>query len=283
MRIYLDAKDIIKLLEKSEPYTAEKFDKYLRNGNHELVFSLITILEISAPLFHKNAKTNVMWLLSQIEKLPHVYVHSSVITRLELEEAYRAFLSGKEYHDISLPFVRRFDMIVDLQGNPATKQFINYPLAEIIWDLYNAGGLTGLNKYAEKLRKTFKADRALNLKPSLKKNFANMIERNIKLYQLKISHEEVTSFANWVYSNPMRCPSDRLGYELWHKMIKNLTDIPLDSDLEDFANIAALPYVDFMTLDRRMHGYICQVSKDLSIEYNKKVFRNTEEVLNNIC
>ena len=202
MRIYLDSKDIIKLLEKSEPCTAEKFDNFLRNGNHELVFSFITITEVSAPLFHKNAKTNVMWLLSQIEKLPHIYIHSAIITHLELEEAYHAFVNGNEYQDILPPFVSRFDMTVDLQGNPATKQYINYPLAETVWDLYNFGGLGGLNKYAEKLRETFKADRALNPKPSLKKNFANMIERNIKLYQLKISLEEVTSFANWIYSNP---------------------------------------------------------------------------------
>lgn len=280
MRIYLDSKDIIQLFEKSEPCTVEEFDEFLRTGNHELVFSFITIIEISEPLFHKNAKTNVMRLLGQIEKLPHKYIHSSIITRLELEEAYRSFVSGEEYRGISLPFASRFDMIVDLEGNPATKQYFNYPLAEIIWDLFNSGGLSGLNKYANKLSVTFKADRALNPKPSLKNNFANTVDRNIKLYQLKIPQEEVTSFASWIYSNPKRCPSDRLGYKLWHKMIKNLTDTPLESDLEDFANIAALPYVDFMTLDRRMYGYVSQVSKDNSIEYNKKIFRNTEEILN---
>lgn len=282
MRIYLDSKDIIKLLEKSEPCTAEEFGNFLRTGNHELVFSFITIMEVSEPLFNKNATTNVMWLLSQIEKLPHIYIHSSIITCLELEEAYRAFANGNEYQDILPPFVGRFDMTIDIQGNPATKKYINYPLAETVWDLYNFGGLGGLNKYAEKLRETFKEDRVLNPKPSLKKNFANMIERNIKTYQLRLPLEEVTSFANWIYSNPKRCPSERLGYELWHKMVKNIMDIPDDSDLEDFANIAALPYVDIMTLDRRMHGYVCQVSKDISIEYNKKIFRNTEEVLNNI-
>jgi hypothetical protein len=282
MRIYLDSKDIIKLLEKSDPCTTAEFDNFLRNGNHELVLSFVTIMEISEPLFHKKAKTNVMWLLIEIEKLPHIFIHSSMITRLELEEAYRAFAIGDNYHDVFPPFIGRFDIIVDLHGNPATMQYINYHLAETVWDLYNFGGLGGFNKYAGKLRETFKADRALNPKPSLKKNFANMIVKNIKLYQLKIPLEDVTSFANWIYSNPKRCPSDRLGYELWHKMVKNITDIPDDSDLEDFQNIAALPYVDVMTLDRRMHGYICQVSKDLSVDYHKKIFRNTKEIINNI-
>lgn len=282
MRIYLDSKDIIKLLEQSDPCTTKEFDNFLRNGHHELVLSFITIMEISEPLFHKNASTNVMWLLNQIEKFPHTFIHSSIITRLELEEAYRAFSSGNEYQDISPPFVDRFDVTVDLEGNPATKQYIKYPLAETVWDLFSFGGLGGLNKYAEKLRETFKADRALNPKPSLKKNFANMVERNIKLYNLKIPLKEVTSVANWIYSKPSRCPSERLGYELWHKMVKNITDIPDDSDLEDFQNIGSLPYVDVMTLDRRMQGYVCQVAKGLSVEYDKKIFKNTKEVLNKI-
>lgn len=282
MRIYLDSKDIIKLLEKSDPCTTEEFDNFLRNGNHELVLSFVTIMEISEPLFHKNATTNVMWLLGQLEKLPHIFIHSSIITRLELEEACCAFASGTEYQDILPPFVERFDITVDLQGNPATEQYINYPLAETVWDLYSFGGLGGFNKYAEKLRETFKADRALNPRPSLKNNFANMIERNIKLYQIKIPLKEVTPFANWIYSNPNCCPSERLGYELWHKMVKNITDIPDDSDLEDFQNIGSLPYVDIMTLDRRMHGYVCQVSKSLSVEYERKIFKNTKEVLSNI-
>ncbi len=243
MRIYLDSKDIIKLLEKSDPCTTNEFNSFLRNGNHELVFSFVTIMEISEPLHHKNATTNVMWLLNQIERLPHIFIHSSMITRLELEEAYRAFENGNEYQDILPPFVARYDVTVDLKGNPATKKYINYSLAETVWDLYNFGGLGGFNKYAEKLRETFKADRALKPKPSLKKNFVNMVERNIKLYHLRIPLEEVASLANWIYNNPKRCPSERLGYELWHKMVNNITDIPDDSDLEDFHNIGSLPYV----------------------------------------
>ena len=108
MRIYIDSKDIITLLEQSDPCTAEEFGDILRKGNHELVFSFVTIMEISEPLLHKEASTNVMRLLNQIEKLPHTFIHSSCITRLELEEGFRAFSSGNEYRDISPPFVNRF-------------------------------------------------------------------------------------------------------------------------------------------------------------------------------
>ncbi len=279
MRIYLDSKDIIELLEKSNPCTAAEFDSFLRDGNHEIVLSYITIAELSEPLFHNSAETNVMRLLNQIEGLPHIFIHSSKIPRLELEKAYCAFASGNEYEGILPPFVNRFDITCDLQGRPPTGNYINYPLAEIVWERYICGDRLGLNEYGENLRDLFKADRALNPKPTLKENFAKTIERDMRLYQLEISPEDVMSFANWIYKNPKRCPSERIGYELSHKMLKNITDIPNDSDMGDHAHITALPYVDVMTLDRRMHGYVCQVSKELSTEYNEKIFRSFEEIL----
>lgn len=279
MRIYIDSKDIIKILEQSEPCCVEQFGNALRVGKHELVFSIATIIEISEPLVHKNASTNVMRLLNQIDELPHIFIHSSRIEFLELEEALGAFCSGNEYKSISPPFVNRFDVTVDFEANPATKLYINYPLAETVWDLYNYGALNGFDKYADNLRKTFSADRSLNPKPSLKDNFANTVKKNLELYRLKIPSEEIKPFADWIYSNPTRCPSERLGYELWHKMICNITDIPEDSDLEDFHNIGCLPYVDLMTVDRRMYGYICQVAASIGIEYDKKIFRSSEEII----
>jgi len=282
MRIYLDTKDIIHIIENSIPCTKEEFEKILRDSNHELVLSFVTIMEVSEPLLHKNASTNVSWLLNQIEKLPHAFIHSSQITRLELEEAFHAFSSEAEYKQIQPPFADRFDTIVDLNGSPATKQYLNYPLSEIVWDLYNFGALGGFDKYAEKLRETFEADRALNPRPSLKANFAVTIERHSKNYNLQIPQKGLKAFANWIYSNPMRCPSIRLGYELWHKMVKNITDIPTDSDLEDFHNIDCLPYIEAMTVDRRMNGYVSQVAKSLRSNYGNKVFKNTTELLESI-
>ncbi len=280
MLIYLDSKDLINILEKSKPLSVEQLENFLKGGNHKIVLSFLTIMEIAEPLLHKKATTNVMVLLNHIEKLPHTYIHSD-ISRLELQEALRAFSAGDNYKSI-FPFVNRFDETVDLNASPPTKNYINYPLSETVWDLYRFGALGGLDKYAVKLSQTFAADRALSPKPSLKTHFAKTIERNIGLHRLPTPHENISTFADWIYSDASRCPSERLGYEVWHKMVRNITDIPHDSDLEDFQHISCLPYVDLMTLDRRMHGYVCQVSKDISHDYDKKIFRNTKEVLNKI-
>jgi hypothetical protein len=278
MLIYLDSKDLINILEKSKPLSVEQLENFLKGGNHEIVLSFLTIMEIAEPLLHKKATTNVMVLLKHIEKLPHPYIHRD-ISRLELEEALRAFSTGDNYKGI-FPFVNRFDETVDLNASPPTKNYINYRLSETVWDLYCFGALGGLDNYSEKLRKTFTADRALSPRPTLKKHFAKTIERNIGLDRLPIPHENISTFADWIYSDASRCPSVRLGYEVWHKMVRNITDIPHDSDLEDFQHISCLPYVHLMTLDRRMQGYVCQVSKDISVDYSKKIFRNTKEFLN---
>lgn len=279
MLIYLDTKDLINILEKSKPLSVERLQQFLKYGEHKIVLSFLTIMEISAPLLHKHAKTNVMALLNHIEILPHAYVHSD-IARLELQEAIRAFSEGDNYNSI-LPFVNRFDDAVDLNASPATKMYINYPLSETVWDLYCFGALDGLDKYAEKLRQTFAADRALSPKPNIKANFSKTIGRMIEHNRLS-RPKDISILADWIYSDALKCPSIRLGYELWHKMVRNITDIPRDSDLEDYGHIGYLPYVDLMTLDRRMSDYVCQVSKGLSIDYNKKIFRNADDLLNKL-
>ena len=63
-------------------------------------------------------------------------------------------------------------------------------------------------------------------------------------------------------------------------MVRNITDIPEDSDLEDFHNIGCLPYVDIMTVDRRMYGYARQVSSSITVEYDKKLFKKVKDFMN---
>ena len=50
MLVYFDSKDIISIMQNSEPCSADQLGKVLRNGQHQLVFSINTIIEISQPL-----------------------------------------------------------------------------------------------------------------------------------------------------------------------------------------------------------------------------------------
>lgn len=268
MLIYFDSKDLINIFQKSVICSASQFEKYLRTGNHTLVLSLWTITEFSARLHHKDHKENVMALLNRIDNIPRTYIRPA-IQYLELKEAIQAFINNREYRDIN-PYQDRFDKIVDFNAQPATKLVLNYSLSKAVWDLYSVGQLRGLDDYTKEMRRLFASDRALHEKPSLKANFIKTIERYLLQYKLQTPSKNGEAFANWIYENPSHCPSVRFGYEVHHAMLKNIGDIPKDSDMEDFCHLECLPYVDRMTVDRRMKDYIRQVSKSIRIDYMKK-------------
>lgn len=277
MKAYLDAKDLINILQADNPCSADQLEETLNRGSHQLAVSCYTVTEISVPLALSSSKTNVMALLNRLEKMPITFVHAG-IDSLELKEALDAFSRSREYREIR-PFVDRFDDAVDLDARPPTRIFIKYSLAETVWDLYSHGGLQGLESYARRMRELVTLDRSLKRPPNLKTHFAKMIERNLKLYSLSCSSVSLPDFANWIYENPIRCPAIRLGYEVWHKIVKNRTDALEDSDMEDHQHLICLPYVDFMTLDRRMHGYVSQASASMGLDYRSRIFRSVQDLL----
>ena len=281
MLIYLDAKDLINIFEKSNPCSADQFDTMLREGDHKLVYSLLNIIEIAEPLLHNNMKTNVMALLNRVEETPHVYIHTSRIPLLELESAIRAYFNGEEYSNIN-PYVQRFDYTVDLDAQPTTKDYLNYSIAEIIWDLYSFKVLGGLDSYAKKLKTIFAKDRMLSHKPSIENHFSTCLERTFKLYDVASPSDDIKSFANWIYSDHTRCPSLRLGYEVFHKMIKNMGDETTPSDMEDLSHIDCLPYVDFLTLDKRMCSYVIQACKTMQSNHVGKLCNNSKEIVDKL-
>jgi hypothetical protein len=281
MQIYLDAKDLINIFEKSNPCSSDQFDIILRQGDHQLVYSLLNIIEISEPLLHANAKTNVMALLNRIEETPHIYIHSSIIPRLELMSAVEAYVNGEEYNRID-PYVQRFGHMLDLDPQLTTKDYLNYSLAEIIWEIYCLRELRGLDCYAKKFKQIVTGDRSLSKKPSLKNFFPTIIESQLRSHQVSIPNIDIKSFSSWIYSDPARCPSLRLGYEVFHKMTKNVDDEPIPSDMEDFCHIDCLPYVDFLTIDKRMCGYVNQACKTMRINYAEKLCNNSKEIVDKL-
>jgi len=200
---------------------------------------------------------------------------------LELEEALQAFSAGREYCSVS-PFAKRFDETIDLHAQPPTRLYLTYSLAGTVWDLHMAGALRGFDSYAEEMRARFASDRALPQWPSLETHFTTKIERDLSLYKLPYPQGGVAALADWIYANPTRCPSTRLRYEVWHKMLKNTTDVPHDSDLEDLWHLACLPYVGLMSVDRRMHGYVSQAATTLGLSYQTRIVRTAQEVLSRL-
>lgn len=129
------------------------------------------------------------------------------------------------------------------------------------------------------MKQLFASDRALPQRPSLQVHFATVIERDLTLYKLHQPPQGVAALANWLYADSVRCPSVRLKYEVYHKILKNTMDVPCASDLEDLWHLSCLPYIDLMSADRRMHGYVSQAATGLSLNYGTRLVRTAQEVL----
>jgi len=88
----------------------------------------------------------------------------------------------------------------------------------------------------------------------------------------------IDDLSSWIYENPNRCPAIRLGYEVFHKLLRNITDGGEESDIPDFVHVDCIPYVDAITLDNRMRGYVEQSDQSLGTQYSNKVYRNVGDI-----
>ncbi|MCS6329150.1 MAG: hypothetical protein H8K06_18995, partial [Nitrospira sp.] len=249
MNLYLDSKDLINILQNGIPSLSSELNEILRKGGHSLTLSFYSVMEISAPLTSAFSNASVTTLLNQLERMPLTYIRSD-IEALELNEALDAYRGHREYKGIDA-FANRFDQIVDLHAQPATGIFMNYSLAETVWDLKCHDSLRGLESYANRMRQIIAADRSMPKTPAAKAHFKKVIENKLRLHNLSWVGVDLSGFAQWIYASPARCPAIRIGYEVWRKIVKNRTDSLEDSDMEDYQHLTNLPYVDAMTLDRR--------------------------------
>jgi hypothetical protein len=281
VHVYLDSRDLIGLIERRSSKEVARFDEKLQRGGSELIFSMHNILELCAPLVSAGPGSSVMRTLNELERMPHLYVAEARIDALELKEATDAFLERREYRPIALPVVPRFDYVVSaFEREPVTKAFLKYGLAQIIFELWRIDKslFTGYSLHAKCLRVAFEVDRKKDDYRRHELNFGNKIARELRLYGIGFPDQKTDELSKWIYENSTRCPALRLGYEVFHKILRNLTDIAKDSDIPDFAHISCVPYVDAITLDKRMRGYVAQVDQSIGTNHSQHIYRNLREI-----
>ena len=89
-----------------------------------------------------------------------------------------------------------------------------------------------------------------------------------RIGKIVLDEAALDGFGKWIFADPRRCPGFRLHYSTYHELVRNVRDLPKDSDLLDFAHIPAIPYADAITMDRRMTDYATRVSRRLQAEYS---------------
>jgi len=283
MRIFLDTRDLIDLLERQKPCELDIFKQRLVSGDHQLALSVTLVWELSAPLVRsgrRNSGTNVMRLLQALETLPLIYIADPRITYQELRSAIISYKEGREYSPID-PYATRFDAAIQIRGLAPTRIYINHSLAETVFTVWQEAPdvLDRQPTDEQRLRAILEADRRSPRLPSLREIFRKKIQRDFQLYCISEPEIDTNALSDWIYDNPSRCPGVRIGYEVFHQIRKNRKDQSGKSDFGDFAHVECLPYIDLMTLDSRMANYVERATRDWNPNPYIKVAKDTQELL----
>ena len=203
---------------------------------------------------------------------------------MEIRSAKKCFDRAIEYRAVN-PYVERWDETAFVGPSPL-KGIGN--LDDIVLTIWreHPRHLIFPTALAEGLRIRFREQR--DLKPpnrkSLKQLFTDDVMGNLADYLNVGVEQNAKSFADWVYSDPRRCPGFRLHFEAYHEFLANTRDVPDDNDIPDCAHIYAIPYVDAITFDRRWRGYCTGIAKKLrklvpGLNYADKIHPNLKAIL----
>lgn len=285
MRILLDSRDLINLLEHGQPTRPDEYETYLRACDHLNVLSFTNIRELVAPLATGGEFMNIRPMLQSLEQMPHTYLSEVPIIGSEIRSAVRSFEGEVEYENPNV-YVTRWDHVLALppgQKGSAADNWVNLRLDDIVYLIrrVNPEVFGPPEHHVPTLRRLLGQDRD-NLRAGqapARLHFVRSIRRHANTHQVDLPLGREQEFAEWVYQNPNRCPGLRLYHETYRALMANYEDVPEVGDFSDLAHICALPYVEAATLDRRMRHY-CQIaSKKLlelgcSVNYRDRVYQN---------
>jgi hypothetical protein len=254
MKVFLDSWILIRLLDgHGSPGLDEVRDRLCGKG-HQIAITPTLVFELAAPLSASSTETSVMRRLIDLESLPTAYLADGQIARRELFSAIQAFDDCREYVPVD-PYVERFDAAIPLYGPAPTALHLHHGLPETVLTIWQERPEL-FRAPIEQFRALIEADRKVSRAPSLAMHFREKLRRDLSLYGLSGPRGGVNALADWIYECPDRCPGTRLNYEVYHHLRRNVGDQPEASDFGDFAHVRCTPYVDLVTLDRRMADYV---------------------------
>jgi hypothetical protein len=284
----LDSRDLINTIEHECPVSRLALETYLRDRCHLLTLTFTNVREFASPVGAGVMFLTIRPFLQALERMPHCYLKEVTIVAAELQAAVEAFSSGQEYRRPS-PYVDRWDRTMTPSGQrDIAENWINFRLDEIVYsvsrvrpDVFRppAHHLSRLQTQLETDRAALRADRA-----PAGQHFRNVVRNNAATHRIALPEGREGEFADWVYQDRDICSGLQLNHETYRALMFNYGDIPEAADFSDLAHVAAIPYVDAATLDRRMRDYCVRASAKMvrtgaSINYSDRVYRDVADVL----
>jgi len=254
MRVYLDSKDVIGVLTRGAPVDAPRLAEILTFHNSELVLSWSNVIETVT--FREPNIRETRRRLELLEQIPQCYILGlPPLIRTEIRNAFRAFTLNSAAVAID-PFVPTWQRTLQDPG-PALPAdlLINYTTTKQVIDVVFNNPQLRQNENAEHVHYQHEvaADRGHN--PNMRHSalwFRAAIWQTVVNSGLRIDRLTFERFADWMSANPTSCPGWLLFQESYESFCDNVTDAGQQGDSPDFSHIITAPYIDAITLDRRI-------------------------------
>jgi len=255
MRILLDSKDLINLIEHSKPLSVPEFNDWLGRKHGTLVYSMQNIRGITGPIgMNALHVARIRRYLDDLEQLPHCFIRADIDSG-ELESAARCFIADREFETIN-PYVSRFDQVLPSfagYGRPT------YRLRDTVSDLWKKHpilfqtrpDLQAMFGLGLSISRTRPPKFLIASEPALLASIADSLQS-----QHGLDSTTANDVARWIEADASRCPGLRFIQALGVAMSNNTTYAARRDDMFDMSQLLALPYVEAATVDRTMLDYV---------------------------
>jgi hypothetical protein len=262
MRILLDAKDLIDIVEHSRPISIDDFRAWLRSSGMQAVLSFTNVNDFVGPTFANNSFLEMRLLLQKIETLPLSYIREGTIIANELREALAAYRENREPFQID-PFVKRWDETGFWENESAVKLLVGMRLDDLVYMARTT--IQGYKRFNPGVREYLRDEQSIPKaeRRTLKEIFVNRMPDRFAAHRLNTEGIDARSFGEWLWKNPLRSLGLRLFFEAHHMRLRDRSRPFEDGDIADFAHITALPYVDLLTVDKRIADLLSKVFKKI--------------------
>jgi len=293
IRILLDAKDLIELVERDKPMSVRDLSEFLRERRGHIVLTFVNVSEFADCFRGASDRLYIRAMLQALQALPVMYLHEGLIEVCEIEAAVQAFNASRAVNPHS-PYVSRWDETTTIRGQRSPVQMIvGYRLDMMIFDLLGDREGQRLSDHRRNMgrmtRQKVVEERNLppEERPKPRQALTDALQRKIEYWKLE-KPKDMTAFGKWIYHDATLCPGFRLGWELFRSLVANVTDELQDTDVWDNAHFPAVPYVDHLTLDRRMLGYFGEVANRIlklthAADYRNRAHSNLEELIQSLA
>ncbi len=285
-RILLDASSLIDL-EHGKPVSYDELDRLLRENHARLILTYTNVLEFAAPFGRTGDRVALRDRLQQVERLPVGYLREGAIKVAELKEAVKAFSKGIECAPID-PRGKRWDETLVLEGPSPMGLPLNQSLYDLVSMALAKGNVIRQAKelWGPKLARGYAQKRVDKQKAKWpdKEAFQAEVSGELACNSIPVAQKSLAAFAEWIYSNPTRCPGFRLAYEWHQEWMKDSTQPFKWNNIPDRAHVLALPYVDAITMDHNTadlcRRVITRWKKTFpAINYDERIFTSLKDLL----